>query len=128
MKTDDISVDYLFGRDELTQDAAFYCDGSGTTQVAVVSAGERSVSVYCLGVMRVWDHRSGHLYLTTQDLLDAGLRTDRGLEEAERDGHVEFENNPWFELFVDGEPLGNVVHSLDEAVALAVDHITGGPL
>jgi hypothetical protein len=127
MSAEDLTIDYLWGRDDLATDAAFHCDGTGSSLTAVLALGERSVAVYCVGIMRLWDRRDGgSLIRNTDALLTAGVRTDEGLDEALRAGDLEFENNPWFSfLDEDGEDIGYITHTIDAAVSFASAYLGG---
>lgn len=61
------------------------------------------------------------------DLIHAGLDTDEKLEAINNDEDYFWVNNNWFDLYIDGEHLDQVTHTIDEAIesakAVVAEHI-----
>lgn len=104
--------------DPLIEDAAFYCEGTGSAHVADVSLGDRQVSIYCDGTMRVMSLSEPYeRYNYNGALIDAGFRNDAELFEAEQRRDIEFINNPWFDLYdEEGEHLDRITHTYSDAL------------
>lgn len=101
-------------------DAAFYCDGDGSALISVVTLGDRFVEIRCDGQMRVDDVIDECVYRNASALVEAGYRTDEGLEDAESIGAIYFENNPWFDIYgEDGECLSLITHTYTDALEAA---------
>lgn len=113
-------VDMFDDIDPHQQDAAFYCDGGGSSAVGVVYNAEqdRSIHIYCDGVMKVMDNRDGSIYRSALELIQNGYRTDQGLSDGEDRGEISFENNPWFSLYEDDEEVG-ITHTINDAIDIA---------
>lgn len=121
-----VTIRHLYGDDADVVDAAFFCQGEGSTQVAIVTDGVTDLSVYCDGTMEVRDFATGAVYRTAGELLEAGFRTDYGLSEAERVGQIEFVYNPWFELYDrNGDSIdGSLAQTYDDAINFAKELLT----
>lgn len=115
----------VFGeeRDPLADDAAFYCQGEGSTMVAAVVMSDRTIAIRCDGMMRIENVKTGDVYRCASDLINAGFRTNEGLWEAERTGEIVWHNNPWFDLYEDesGESLSLIAGTYSEAIEFAYD-------
>ena len=53
------------------------------------------------------------------DFIEAGLDTDKKLEAINDDEEYYWVNNNWFDLYINGEHLDQVTHTIDEAVESA---------
>lgn len=115
--------------DPLADDAAFFCQGEGSTAVAAVRLGDRAVFVRCDGTMKVEDVVNECVYRNASDLIDAGFRTDEGLYDAERVGAIYFEYNSWFDLYDDdsGESLSVITHNYSDALIAAMEALLDSP-
>lgn len=111
--------------DEEANDAAFFCDGMGSSLVASVRLGDHAVQVRCDGQMRVEDIVEETRYSYAEALISAGYRTDDELYEGERIGALYFENNPWFDLYDDdtGEHLDYISHDYSSALEAAMNFL-----
>ena len=106
------------------RDACFYSDGSSSTMVGAISNGGRSASIYCDGIMRIYDHLSGHQATDADGLVSVlGILNDDELWEAEGSGRIEFINNPWFSIWSSSSEEVDIAHSIDEALDLAKRHV-----
>jgi hypothetical protein len=110
--------------EEGLEDAAFFRDGPGPDLIATVSLGDKVVSVYCSGEMRVENLNTEERYVNAADLIAAGIKTDRDLTISERRRDIEFIHNPWFEVVVDGEDLDLIEHTYGSAILLAEGVLT----
>lgn len=132
----DVKVEYNCVTDEdleLRCDPAFYVnDAQAHELVATVTNGDREISVYCDGEMRihVWNNEQDReaggepstIVRYASDLLEAGITNDAELSHA--DDRVEWWNNAWFDLYAYGKGikeswLNAVCFDVNEAVFLA---------
>jgi hypothetical protein len=109
--------------DPLIEDAAFYCEGTGSAHVASVTLNGRQVDIYCDGVMRVMSLNEPYeRYNYNGALVDAGFRNDEELFDAEKRREIEFLNNPWFDLYdYEGEHLDRIAHTYSDALQEAME-------
>jgi hypothetical protein len=111
----DVTVQYVGGEpNEFRKDAAWYCEGTGATLVAVVQGGGRTISVYCAGQMRILNNETGEYLRTASDLAAACFTEDAELNLIDEGyGPYEWVNNVWFELDENDRSLDVHAHELD---------------
>ena len=100
------------------QDAAFYCNGGGSSLVCTVKKNGFQVDIYCDGEMRARVLADENRYETVRrgDEFEAyGVKTDADLSRLVE----EFGMNPWFDLYVYGEHLDAVEHEIADAINAA---------
>lgn len=100
------------------QDAAFY-RVNGHSWVCGVSKDGFSVDVYCDGDMRVKNLKTEDIYRDGADLISAGFTSDVDLQLANEKELLDWDMNPWFDMYVDGDHIDNVYHDIDDAVNAA---------
>ena len=74
------------------------------------------------GDMRILRKSDGKIFRYTQDLMEAGIRDDEGVDEIYNSSYdFEVHENPWFEVVDVTNPHddGEVCNTLDEAIARA---------
>lgn len=98
-------------------DPCFY--RSTDSFIGTVRLKDFVVRIYCDGEMVLDNKTNRETYYTGGELVDAGFNTDEKLWQAGEKGELEWRNNPWFDLYVNGEHLDCVTHSIDEAVNAA---------
>lgn len=101
------------------QDAIFY---QGLGCIATVKYKEVSVDIYSDGDLRAVlkdDVRGDSTLRTTSDFLDFGLTSDEKIREANENNLLDWDMNNWFDLYVEGEHLDCVEHTLFDAIASA---------
>jgi hypothetical protein len=123
---------------EFCKDPAFYAF-SNHELVAKVSCGDRTISVYCDGELRlrVWESKEARIDNSNLEvirysdrLVSAGIDTDEKLQKALDEERIEYDNNPWFDLYANDESVGdqgwlNCVHfDVEEAILQASELIT----
>lgn len=106
------------------QDAAWYIFDNDAQWVASVYKNNRSIEIMRCGQMRLWlpDDDGGRLLRYTDNLIENGITNDEELEQAGRGEYpLDWQNNPWFELYdpIEGEWLDIIAHDVDEAIALS---------
>jgi hypothetical protein len=114
-------------------------DANAHQLVAQVSCGDRTISVYCDGELRlhVWESKEAkeanadyRVIRYSDRLAEAGIETDEQLQKALDEERIEFENNSWFDLYADDDAVGeagwlNCVHfDVEEAILQASELIT----
>jgi hypothetical protein len=125
---------------QFCKDPAFYVwDANAHQLVAQVSCGDRTISVFCDGELRlhVWaskeariDNANYQVIRYSDRLAEAGIETDEQLQKALDEERIEFENNSWFDLYADDDSVGdagwlNCVHfDVEEAILQASELIT----
>jgi len=103
---------------EFQKDAVFY---QGEGRIAVVSYKGFEAEIFCDGEMRCYNTETQESYRQTIHFLDAGIETDKQLSEAHE--KLEWDMNPWFDLYLYGEHLDDVQHDLVEAIASASAYV-----
>jgi hypothetical protein len=102
-------------------DAAFYRNPS-SSWVCTLSRDGFEVDIYCDGEMRAVvladEHREAVATCGEELIEEYGVKTDDDLKMVQ-----EWVNNPWFDLYVQGEHLDSVTHDIREAVACAKEYL-----
>jgi len=116
------------------KDPAFYVwDADAHQHTASVIMGDRLIRVFCDGKMRInlWDSAEARergddpeVIRYSDQLVGAGLNTDKKLWKAVDAGRIEWDNNAWFDLYAYGDGIEDgwlncVHHDLDEAILQA---------
>ena len=102
-------------------DAAFYRNPS-SSWVCTLSRDGFEVDIYCDGDMRAVvladENRFAEATCGEELIEEYGVKTDDDLKMVQ-----EWVNNPWFDLYVQGEHLDSVTHDIREAVACAKEYL-----
>lgn len=101
-------------------DAVFY---QGEDFIAEVSYKEFSIDIYCDGDMRVIHKESETPLRTTSDLADFGIGTEEELRDSNDKELLNWDMNPWFDLYIDGEHMDCVSGTLSEALSSASAYV-----
>jgi hypothetical protein len=87
------------------------------------------VDIYAEGNTRL-DYNDGHnmrSYSLPDDFIYGDLETDEKLSAIQDDEDYYWVNNNWFDLYIKGEHLDQVTHTIDEAIesakAVIAEHI-----
>lgn len=115
-------------RSQGREDSAWYTYQSEHDAVATVSNGEREITIYADGEMRVImnDGEMRTVVRYYDQFREYGITNDADIFEASEAGRLEWVNNSWFDLYTDSDNVGDcgwldcVHHSLTEAI----DHAT----
>lgn len=101
------------------QDSAWYT--YGTTQVVRVQYKENFYDVLCCGEMRI--EYNGNTIRYTDELLSAGITTDKKLFKLTEADEIEWINNSWFEVYKEDQDCDwyEPNHSVEEAIMYAVE-------
>lgn len=113
----------VYSRIEKRKDAAFYY---GHGKVAQVECDGFSVDIYCDGDMRAVYEKDGQeiSLRSATDIIGAGLDTDSALYEAQANGSLVWDMNPWFDCYTsDGEHLDIVCSDIQEAIDTALVYV-----
>lgn len=108
-------------------DASWYTDGGGHTPIVTVTDGAAAVTVFCDGKMRVacltcWG--GDDVIRDAEGWARHDIHNDAQVFAASESGHIEWINNPWFDLYDrHGNHLDRVTHSLDDAIEAACDMV-----
>lgn len=102
----------------IQQDAGFYKDPS-TNLVCTLKKDGFEVDIYCDGEMQVKNLENGDRYYNGSELVAAGYTDDALLTAAEANNKIEWEMNPWFDLYCNGEHLDAVTHEIRDAINTA---------
>ena len=131
--TNNFQVTYsnLYSQDR--QDACFYIDHPDSQWVATVEYGDDKLEVWRVGEMKLWlpNDDDGTLIRYSDQLIENGITTDDELEEAGRGEYpLDWQNNPWFELFhpVSQEWTSVIAHEIYDAIYKAGQMLTSGDL
>jgi len=102
-------------------DAAFYRNPS-SSWVCTLSRDGFEVDIYCDGDMRAVvladENRFAEATCGEELIEEYGVKNDDDLKLVQ-----EWVNNPWFDLYVQGEHLDSVTHDIREAVACAKEYL-----
>ena len=80
--------------------------------------------IYCDGDMKFRHKENGETWLrTTSDLADFGVGTEEELRESYEKELIDWDMNPWFDLYIDGEHMDCVSGTLSEALSLASAYV-----
>jgi hypothetical protein len=116
-----IQVTYSTLYQEDQQSACFYTDHLDVQWIATIEKDDKCVEVWRVGEMRLWlpDDDGGTLIRYSDQLVENGITTDDELEMAGRGANpLDWQNNPWFELYdpMAQEWLSVVTHDVYDAV------------
>jgi len=117
------------GRD----DSAWYTYGSAHDAVCTVSNGEREITIYADGEMRVtvYDNSNGEDSTDSSTIRycdqwrEYGINNDAEIFEASENGLIDWVNNSWFDLYATDHNVGDfgwldaVCHTLTDAIEQA---------
>ena len=108
------------------QDAAFYADSPMQTWVATVEYGDDKLEVWRVGEMKIYLPENEYPIRYTDQLFENGIINDTIMN----DTNLEWEMNPWFELYhpVTQEWTSVVAHEVYDAVYQAGRLLTSGDL
>ena len=119
-------------RSQGREDSAWYTHQSAHDAVATVGNGEREITIYADGEMRViisddpTDRLKGHSIVRYCDYWrEHGITNDADIFEASEAGRLEWVNNSWFDLYATDRNIGDdgwldcVSHTLTEAIEQA---------
>ena len=113
-------------RSQGREDSAWYTYQSEHDLVVTVSNGERSISVYADGEMRVIVRGEDSIIRYCDEWTEYGINNDADIFQASEDGRIEWVNNSWFDLYANDDNVGDqgwldcVHHSLTEAIEQAI--------
>lgn len=105
-------------RDEKQQDAMFYKDAN--SYIAKVMLGEFAIEIWCDGETRVKNRINDATLTYGSDLVADGFDTDVKLQEATESGDLDVVMNSWFDLYINGEHIDAVTHTIEDAVDAAI--------
>ena len=115
-ETKDITIEYHYTANPEQTDSAFHCWTHGWETLATVKAGGREFVVGSNGEMRI-HAPDNEVWRYTDDLLSAGIDTDKKLSEFSEANPDAWVNNNWFEFYeVDGEDSWEVHETVEEAI------------
>lgn len=107
------------------RESVFFTNGL----VATVEMDGYAVDVYAEGNTRL-NYANGddiRIFSTPDDFIYGDLETDAKLQEIQDDEDYYWVNNNWFDLYIKGEHLDQVTHTIDEAIesakAIVAEHI-----
>jgi hypothetical protein len=120
-------------RSQGREDSAWYTYQSQHDAVCTVSNGEREITVYADGEMRVtvYDNINGDDSMDSSTLRycdqwrEYGINNDAEIFEASENGLIDWVNNSWFDLYTNDHNVGedgwldSVNHSLSDAIEQA---------
>lgn len=114
-------------RSQGREDSAWYTYQSQHDAVVTVSNGEREITVYADGEMRVHIEQDGDIVVVRycDRFPENGINNDAEIFEASEDGRLEWVNNSWFDLYATDNTVGDdgwldcVHHSLTDAIEQA---------
>ena len=113
-------------RSDGREDSAWYTYQSEHDLVVTVSNGERSISVYADGEMRVIVRDEDSIIRYFEDWAEHGIKNDAEIFEASESGRIEWVNNSWFDLYADDQSVGDygwldcVCDTLTDAIQQAI--------
>ena len=114
-------------RSQGREDSAWYTYQSQHDAVVTVSNGEREITVYADGEMRVHFDLDGDIVVVRycDKFPENGINNDADIFEASENGRLEWVNNSWFDLYATDHNVGDagwldcVHHSLTDAIEQA---------
>ena len=89
--------------------------------VATVGIDGYDIDIYAEGNTRL-NYANGddiRIFSTPDDFIYGDLETDEKLSEIQDDEDYYWVNNNWFDLYIKGEHLDQVTHTIDEAIESA---------
>lgn len=111
-------------REQGREDSAWYTHCSEHDAVCTVSNGDREITIYADGEMRVLVNGEGIIRYCDQ-WREHGITNDAEIFQASEDGRIEWVNNSWFDLYATDHNVGDfgwldcVNHSLSDAIEQA---------
>ena len=108
-------------REQGREDSAWYTHSSAHDAVCTVSNGDREIVIYADGEMRVIVYGEEIVRYCDQ-WREYGITNDADIFTAHENGHIEWVNNSWFDLYATDHNVGDfgwldcVCHSLTEAI------------
>lgn len=112
-------------RSQGREDSAWYTYQSQHDEVVTVSNGERGITIYADGEMRVIVRDEDSIIRYCEEWTENGINNDAEIFEASESGRIEWVNNSWFDLYATDHNVGDfgwlnsVQHSLTEAIEQA---------
>jgi hypothetical protein len=107
------------------RESVFFTNGL----VATVEIDGYAIDIYAEGNTRL-NYANGddiRIFSTPDDFIYGDLETDAKLQEIQDDEDYYWVNNNWFDLYIKGEHLDQVTHTIDEAIesakAIVAEHI-----
>lgn len=107
------------------RESVFFTNGL----VATVGIDGYEIDIYAEGNTRL-NYNDGYntrIYSLPDDFIYGDLETDEKLAAIQDDDDYYWVNNNWFDLYIKGEHLDQVTHTIDEAIesakALVAEHI-----
>jgi hypothetical protein len=107
------------------RESVFFTNGL----VATVGIDGYNIDIYAEGNTRL-NYANGddiRIFSTPDDFIYGDLETDAKLLEIQDDEDYYWVNNNWFDLYINGEHLDQVTHTIDEAIesakAIVAEHI-----
>jgi hypothetical protein len=106
------------------EDSAWYTYQSSHDAVATISNGEREITIYADGEMRVTVFGESILRYCDQ-WREHGITNDADIFEASENGRIDWVNNSWFDLYATDHNVGEdgwlncVNHTLSDAIEQA---------
>jgi hypothetical protein len=107
------------------RESVFFTNGL----VASVGIDGYAIDIYAEGNTRL-NYANGddiRIFSTPDDFIYGDLETDAKLLEIQDDEDYYWVNNNWFDLYINGEHLDQVTHTIDEAIesakAVVAEHI-----
>jgi hypothetical protein len=92
-------------RSEGREDSAWYIYQSAHDAVCTVSNGDREITIYADGEMRVIVYGE-EIVRYCEQFREYGMKADTDLITAHENGHIEWANNPWFDLYTNDRNVG----------------------
>jgi hypothetical protein len=99
--------------------ASDFYKGGGSFICEVKKSGF-AVDVYLDGDMRYHNGENDYFICDGDELVSRGYDTDKKFTDAMTSGELSHHNNPWFDLYVQGEHLDCVTHDINEALQSAM--------
>lgn len=99
------------------RESVFFTNGL----VATVGIDGYNIDIYAEGNTRL-NYANGddiRIFSTPDDFIYGDLETDEKLSAIQDDEDYYWVNNNWFDLYINGEHLDQVTHTIDEAVESA---------
>lgn len=103
------------------QDDSLWYEGLGF--LFTVSYKGYEVDVYADGEVRVIHEPTETILRTASDFYGLGINCDEHLRLANGENALNWDNNNWFDLYINGEHLDWVCDSLSEALASASSYV-----
>lgn len=101
----------------------WYCVGNSHNYVTKVTLEDKSIHIYCDGIMRI--HYNDIDIRTSDDFALAKVYTDDDIEDIDHLGG-QWINNPWFDCYADWgdmDHLDIITHDINDAIKEASDYL-----